>query len=82
MRFALLVLFVVSSFSFTACNKDAKFCDKMKELYGEEMDDCETDALPEIKNQCKDPDAVIDCVLDASDKKEANACYKDKCEKK
>ena len=76
-----MTLLFVGSVGF-GCSAEGKFCDKMKELYGEEMDDCETDALPEIKKQCKDPDAVFECVVNASDKSVADKCYKDKCERK
>lgn len=83
-RKVLLFTFLLSTFgfTFTGCSKEGQFCDKMKELYGEDMDDCETDALPEIKKQCKDPEAVFSCVADADSKDEADKCYKEKCEKK
>lgn len=72
----------LSLFAASGCSAEAKFCDKMRSLYGDEMDDCEEDALPEIKAQCKDPDAVFKCVAKASDKEAADKCYEEKCDKK
>ncbi len=75
------------TFSFTVatvagCSAESKFCDKMRSLYGDDMKDCETDALPEVKGQCKDPDAVFQCIADAKDKQAADECWEKKCEKK
>lgn len=64
-----------------ACSAESKFCPKMKQLYGDKMNDCETDALPEVKAQCKDPEAVFQCIADAADKDAADKCHQ-KCEKK
>jgi hypothetical protein len=65
-----------------ACSApEAKFCEKMKSLYGDKMNDCETDALPEIKAECKNPEAVFQCVADAADKDAADKCHS-VCEKK
>jgi hypothetical protein len=75
------IAFGLSMLTTVACNNEGKFCDKMKSLYGEEMNDCETDALPEIKKQCKDPNAVFDCIAAAGDKEAADKC-RDKCEPK
>ena len=77
-----LVLCLGAVLGVTACSAEPKFCDKMKQLYGDKMSDCETDALPELKAQCKDPDAVIECMVDAADKDAADQCFETKCEKK
>jgi hypothetical protein len=71
---------LLSLLGIAACSAEPKFCEKMKQLYGDRMNDCETDALPEIKKQCKNPEAVFKCVADAADKDAADQC-KQKCEK-
>lgn len=68
--------------SFGCKSTEEKFCTHMREIYGEKMNDCEKDALPEVKAKCKDPEAVMKCMLDSTDKDGADKCYKEKCEKK
>jgi hypothetical protein len=73
---------VIVSASVPGCsNAESLFCTNMRKHYGESMNDCETDALPEIKAQCKEPDKVFECIADAKDKAAAEACEA-KCEKK
>lgn len=60
---------------------EAKFCDNMRKHYGEDMDDCEEDALPEVKAQCSNADEVFACVNKAGDKEAADKCQK-VCEEK
>ena len=82
-RLFVLLVFAVTVVSFAGCKSNAdKFCDHMRKIYGDKMDDCEKDALPEVQKQCKDPEAVFECVLATEDKKTADKCYKEKCEKK
>lgn len=83
MRYLVAIAVILSLFTITGCKpSDKAFCDKMRDLYGDRMDDCEEDALPEIRGKCKDPDAVIECMMDADDKKAADQCFEDKCERK
>lgn len=79
LRLSIQALVALSILTTTSCSAEAKFCDKMRSLYGEEMDDCETDALPEVKQQCTDPDAVFTCIAGASDKAAADKCWEEKC---
>lgn len=61
---------------------DEAFCKKMRELYGDRMNDCEKDALPEVKAQCgAEAESVMKCMIGASSKDAADACFKP-CEKK
>jgi hypothetical protein len=82
MRTLLLSTLTLALVSLSACSSEGKFCDKMRSLYGDDMKDCETDALPEVKAQCKEPEKVFECVADAKDKEAADKCWKEKCEKK
>lgn len=70
----LLSLGLVSSlFALSGC-AEAKFCDNMRKHYGESMDDCEEDALPEVKAKCSNANEVFACINKAGDKKAANEC--------
>jgi hypothetical protein len=81
-RLPTVVLCLGALLGLAACSSaESKFCPKMKQLYGEGMNDCETDALPEIKAECKEPEAVFQCVADAADKEAADKCQ-EKCVKK
>ena len=83
MRVFLVLLFSLSAMAVTGCKSaEDKFCDHMRELYGDKMEDCEKDALPEVKQKCEDPKAVFECAVDAKDKKAADVCYEEKCTKK
>lgn len=83
MRVFLVMLFALSALSVSGCKSDEdKFCDHMRELYGDKMDDCEKDALPEVKAKCENADEVFKCAVGASDKKAADKCYKETCKKK
>lgn len=82
MRTLLLSTLALVLVSASGCSAEGKFCDKMKSLYGDDMKDCETDALPEVKAQCKEPEKVFECIDGAKDKEAADACWKEKCEKK
>ena len=84
MRVFLVLLFSLSAMAVTGCKSaEDKFCDHMRELKVDGMDDCETDALGDVKRKCKESaDAVFECVVDAKDEKAANVCFKEKCKKK
>lgn len=83
MRVLVMAILGLSILAGSGCKpSDEKFCAKMKELYGDRMDDCATDALPELKKECPDPDAAMKCMMSASDKKAADSCFKDLCGKK
>lgn len=70
----LLSLGLVSSLLALSGCAEAKFCDNMRKHYGEDQDDCEEDALPEVKAQCENANEVFACVAKAGDKEAADKC--------
>jgi hypothetical protein len=82
-RILVLVAFSASILGAAGCKSDEdKFCDHMRKVYGDKMDDCETDALAEIKKDCTNPEAVFACALKVEDKKAVKKCFREICEEK
>ena len=81
MRTLVVGVMTLCTLSLSACASDAKFCDKMREIYGDSQDDCESDAVVEVKGRCKNAKEVMSCVIKAEDRESADKCI-EVCEAK
>ena len=66
---------------FTGCKSDdEKFCAKLKEIDAEQFEDCEDDALPEVKKMCGDKfGEAVECIEEISSEDAAEVCVRRIC---